>query len=297
MLKMMVNGVTYQAKGLWGSVNRIFYQKPKVLDTKTSLRLILDKKRSVARFGDGEFNIMRGGALGFQESDSSLADKLYEVIHERVDGLEIGIPDVFGDLSEYTNKSARFWKAYLGMHRGEMVQLLDLDRAYLNTNMTRFWTGYKEKSGVKEIVELYQKIWEDRNVVFVEGELTRMGVGNDLFSSAASIKRILCPAKNAWNRYDEILSTIIDLDMSKDTLFILALGPTATVLAYDLTKHGYQVLDLGHLDVQYEYSLRNATDKMAIEGKYVNENIAGREVSDSIVDDAYRNSIIARIVN
>ena len=43
MLKMMVNGVTYQAKGLWGSVNRIFYQKPKVLDTKTSLRLILDK--------------------------------------------------------------------------------------------------------------------------------------------------------------------------------------------------------------------------------------------------------------
>mgnify|MGYP001207848134 CR=1 FL=1 len=297
MLKMIVNGVTYRAKGLWGSVNRIFYQKPKVLDTGTSLRLILDKKCSVARFGDGEFNIMRGEVLGFQESDSSLADKLYEVIHEKVDGLEIGIPDVFGDLSEYTNKSARFWKAYLGMHRGEMVQLLDLDRVYLNTNMTRFWTGYEEKSGVKEIVEIYQKIWRGRNVVFVEGELTRMGVGNNLFSSAASIKRILCPAKNAWNRYDEILSTILDLDMSKDTLFILALGPTATVLAYDLTKHGYQALDLGHLDVQYEYSLRNATNKMAIEGKYVNENIAGREVSDSIVDNAYRNSIIARIVN
>lgn len=297
MLKMIVNGVTYRAKGLWGSVNRIFYQKPKVLDTRISLRLILDKKCSVARFGDGEFNIMRGGALGFQESDSSLAENLYEIIHERVDGLEIGIPDVFGDLSEYTNKSARFWKAYLGMHRGEMVQLLDLDRVYLNTNMTRFWTGYKEKSGVKEIVELYQKIWKGRNVVFVEGELTRMGVGNNLFSSAASIKRILCPAKNAWNRYDEILSTILDLDMTRDTLFILALGPTATVLAYDLTKRGYQALDLGHLDVQYEYSLRNATDKMALEGKYVNENIAGREVSDSIVDNAYRNSIIARIVN
>lgn len=297
MLKMIVNGVTYRAKALWGLVNRIFYQKPKVLDTRTSLRLILDKKCSVARFGDGEFNIMRGWALGFQEADSSLADKLYEVIHKRVDGLEIGIPDVFGDLSEYTNKSARFWKAYLGMHRGEMVQLLDLDRVYLNTNMTRFWTGYKVKSGVKEIVELYQKIWKGRNVVFVEGELTRMGVGNNLFSSAASIKRILCPAKNAWNRYDEILSTILDIDMSKDTLFILALGPTATVLAYDLTKHGYQALDLGHLDVQYEYSLRNATDKMAIEGKYVNENIAGREVSDSIVDNAYRNNIIARIVN
>jgi glycosyltransferase family protein len=297
MLKMIVNGVTYRAKGLWGSVNGIFYQKPKVLDTKSSLHLILDKKCSVARFGDGEFNIIRGGKLGFQEANNSLADKLNEVLRERVDGLEIGIPDVFEDLSEYTNKSARFWKAYLGMHRGEMVQLIDLDRAYLNTNMTRFWTGYKEKNGVKEIVEIYKEIWKGRNIVFVEGELTRMGVGNDLFSSAASIKRILCPAKNAWDRYGEILSTILEFRMSKDTLFILALGPTATVLAYDLAKNGYQALDLGHLDVQYEYSLRNATDKMAIEGKYVNENIAGREVSDSIVDDTYRNSVIARIVN
>ena len=66
MLKMIVNGVTYRAKALWGLVNRIFYQKPKVLDTRTSLRLILDKKCSVARFGDGEFNIMRGGHLVFR---------------------------------------------------------------------------------------------------------------------------------------------------------------------------------------------------------------------------------------
>ena len=62
-------------------------------------------------------------------------------------------------------------------------------------------------------------------------------MGNALFSCAASIKSILSPVKNAWNRYDEILSTILDFDMSKDTLFILALGPTATVLVYDLTKH------------------------------------------------------------
>lgn len=184
----------------------------------------------------------------------------------------------------------------MGMHRGELIRLIDLDRIYLNTNMTRFWSGYKEKKSVNEIISLYKKIWKDRKVVFVEGELTRMGVGNDLFAEAASIKRILCPATNAWEQYDKILSTILELNLDQDTLYILALGPTATVLAYDLTQYGFQALDLGHIDIQYEYSLRNAKEKIAIEGKYVNENIAGRKVSDSIVDNKYKNSIIAKIV-
>ena len=38
-----------------------------------------------------------------------------------------------------------------------------------------------------------------------------------------------------------------------DCLFLVALGPTATVLAYDLTKHGAQAIDIGHLDIEYEW--------------------------------------------
>lgn len=295
MIKKIIDGVIYRLKGEWGVINRLFYPEPYVMSTKQSLMLILEKKCSVARFGDGEFNIMRGGAIGFQKSDSSLADKLNQVIHEEVNGLQIGIPDVFGTLSLYSKDSAKFWKAYMGMHRGEIVSRLELGRQYVNTNMTRFWTGYKNKNDVYEIIELYKKVWKDRNVVFIEGELTRMGVGNDLFAGATSIRRILCPAKNAWNWYDKILATILSLGLDKSSLFILALGPTATVLAFDLAKKGYQALDLGHLDIQYEYSLKHAVGKIAIEGKYVNENIEGREVSDSIVDDGYMESIVARI--
>ena len=279
-----------------GGVNRAFYPNPQIMNTTESLKLILENKHSIARFGDGEFNLIRGVDLGFQKADTTLTNKLVEIFEQRVERLEIGIPDVFKGVSEYNDKAARFWRAYMGMHRGELIRLIDLDRIYLNTNMTRFWSGYKEKKSVNEIISLYKKIWKDRKVVFVEGELTRMGVGNDLFAEAASIKRILCPATNAWGQYDKILSTILGLNLDQDTLYILALGPTATVLAYDLTQYGFQALDLGHIDIQYEYSLRNAKEKIAIEGKYVNENIVGREVSDSIVDDKYKNSIIAKIV-
>lgn len=279
-----------------GGKNRAFYPNPQIMNTTESLKLILENKHSIARFGDGEFNLIRGVDLGFQKADTTLTNKLVEIFEQRVERLEIGIPDVFEGVSEYNDKAARFWRAYMGMHRGELIRLIDLDRIYLNTNMTRFWSGYKEKKSVNEIISLYKKIWKDRKVVFVEGELTRMGVGNDLFAEAASIKRILCPATNAWEQYDKILSTILGLNMDQDTLYILALGPTATVLAYDLIQYGFQALNLGHIDIQYEYSLRNAKEKIAIEGKYVNENIAGRKVSDSIVDNKYKNSIIAKIV-
>ena len=279
-----------------GGKNRAFYPNPQIMNTTESLKLILENKHSIARFGDGEFNLIRGVDLGFQKADTTLTNKLVEIFEQRVERFEIGIPDVFEGVSEYNDKAARFWRAYMGMHRGELIRLIDLDRIYLNTNMTRFWSGYKEKKSVNEIISLYKKIWKDRKVVFVEGELTRMGVGNDLFAEAASIKRILCPATNAWEQYDKILSTILGLNMDQDTLYILALGPTATVLAYDLIQYGFQALNLGHIDIQYEYSLRNAKEKIAIEGKYVNENIAGRKVSDSIVDNKYKNSIIAKIV-
>ena len=295
MLKTLWIGVVYRLKGLWGTINKVFYFQPNILDTKASLEKIIDEKCSVARFGDGEFNLIRGGDLGFQQADGRLASRLKDVLNSDINWLEIGLPDVFGDLSDYEIKAARFWKSYMGMYRGEMVRLIDKNKIYLNTNMTRFWSGYKNKGQVKKIIGLYKKIWKDRNVVFVEGELTRMGVGNDLFDGVSSVQRILCPAKNAWNKYSEILATILELNLNENTLFILALGPTATVLAYDLTKAGYQALDLGHLDVQYEYSLRNANGKIALEGKYVNENTAGREVSDSIIDADYQNSVIARI--
>mgnify|MGYP000128627122 CR=1 FL=1 len=41
--------------------------------------------------------------------------------------------------------------------------------------------------------------------------------------------------------------------LEKTALFLIALGPTATVLAYDLFKSGYQAIDAGHVDVEYEW--------------------------------------------
>lgn len=96
-----------------------------------------------------------------------------------------------------------------------------------------------------------RSIWNDRDVVIIEGAQSRLGVGNDLFDGARSIRRILCPPRNAFERYDEILAQALKLE--KGVLFLIALGPTATVLSYQLFKAGYQAVDAGHVDIEYEW--------------------------------------------
>ena len=81
----------------------------------------------------------------------------------------------------------------------------------------------------------------------------------------------------------------------EEVLFLIALGPTATVLAYDLTKYGYQAIDIGHFDIEYEWFLRGIKeDKVAIEGKYTNEVVGGDDVAD-ILDNKYKNEIITMV--
>ena len=82
---------------------------------------------------------------------------------------------------------------------------------------------------------------------------------------------------------------------NKNRLILIALGHTATVLAYDLALEGYQALDIGHLDIEYEWFLRKIDKKIVIEGKYVNEVPLGRTVPEYIPDEKY-NSEIVRII-
>ena len=154
--------------------------------------------------------------------------------------------------------------------------------------------AHKDKSKVSKYIKKLKKIWEQRDVVIIEGEASRLGVDNDLFDNIKSIKRILCPSENAFFFYNKILKEALKIDKNK--LILLALGPTATVLAYDLYKAGYHVVDVGHVDIEYEWYLRNATKKVKIQNKYVNEAKNGNKNIKNINDKEYLNQIIAKIL-
>jgi Glycosyltransferase GT-D fold len=73
------------------------------------------------------------------------------------------------------------------------------------------------------------------------------------------------------------------------------MGPTAKALAYDLTLEGYQTVDIGNLDLEYEWYKMGATERVKVKGKYTSEVAGGRIVED-IEDEIYHNQIIAKII-
>ena len=170
-----------------------------------------------------------------------------------------------------------------------------MDRTYYDAYVTRPYASYLDNNtdAPKQRFDALKKIWQGRNLVIVEGEKSRLGIGNDLFAGAKSIVRILGPAEHAFDRYEELLAET--KKQGKDKLVLVALGPTATVLAYDLAIEGYQALDIGHVDMEYEWFLAGKGRKTEVKTKYNNEVAGGDQVED-IHDAEYESQIIARYV-
>lgn len=287
-------GLIVEWYNFWYIVFRKKQKKnPQVASIDETIRKIVEEHCSISRFGDGEILLTINKSIGFQEGNTRLAKRLIEIIQSDNEKHLVCISDTFTDLERYNRKATRFWRAHFYLFGDLWDKYLLKDKIYYNTFITRPYMDFKFKNESGHWFTLLKTIWGDRDVIFIEGEKSRMGVGNDLFQNARSIKRIICPAVNAFEKYNDILNKAKEMD--KSTLFLIALGPTATVLAFDLYKAGFQAIDVGHVDIEYEWYRMNAKRKVKIPSKYVNEAVGGNIVTDSS-DKDYRNQIICSIV-
>lgn len=260
----------------------------RILSVEESLKKVVDQKKSLCRFGDGELDIILGKSLGFQRSTPELARRLEEVLTTKQDFCCIGIPDAINNFDNITEESLDFWINNMERVRSVWLKYLDPSTEYLTANLTRLYIRYKDKSKCKDNFDKLKSLWKDRDVIICEGAQTRIGVGNDILNGAKSVKRVICPAENAFDKYDEIVSAL--KTHSKDNLILIALGPTATLLAFEMAKSGYQALDVGHFDVEYEWFLRHAEKKEKLENKYVYEVEGGNNTED-VLDKEYLEQI------
>ncbi len=264
-----------------------------ILDDKEVINEIIYKNKSLARFGDGEFKwIMHIKQNSFQKDDFMLSNKLKECLYcNNNPNLLIGIPRALINIDDYNKYAKNIWKKFICSYGMKCYDLIPKNKIYADTNITRFYMDYKDKSNVKNRIDNLKLIWENRDIVIVEGLKTKMGVNNDLFNNAKSIHRLLVPNKDAFDKYNDIYNEVIK--QNKKNLILLSIGPTATVLANDLSKIGFQAIDIGHIDVEYEWYLTNAKKKIPIKGKYVNEAIKIGDYSNyPIENDEYNKSII-----
>lgn len=269
---------------------------PKICSVEKTCDKIVSEKCSISRYGDGEFQIILGNAKDVYQSDNTyLARRLKDILTSNLQNHIVALADDYGAMEGLRDENKHTIRRYMTEEKRQAhYALLDMDKEYYNAYISRPYVIYphEETQKARKRFDDLKKIWDKQNVLFVEGDKTRMGVGNDLFSNARKIERILAPNENAFDVYGEIYDAVLKYGSNK--VILIALGPTATVLAYDLAKAGYWAIDIGHLDLEYEWFLRGKGYSY-VTNKYNNE-VLGDTVVEDINDQNYRKSIV-RIIS
>lgn len=267
---------------------------PTIISKEDTLDILINSNKSLARFGDGEFALIDGATLGFQSENKELARKLKNILQEKNENLLVGIPKTFASLEKFEPIHIEYWRKWVVANRNKLYSMLNMSKTYCNSFISRPYMIYKDKKNVGKYFQKMKQIWDKKDIVIVEGEYSRLGVGNDLFDNSKTIKRILAASKNAYSKFYEILDYC--KTFPKETLFILALGPTATALAGELAQNGYRALDLGNIDTEYMWFLQKAKRKVPIKNKFVWEANCGEGVGVE-TDSKYLNEIVAKFIN
>lgn len=265
-----------------------------IMSIEETIEYIVENRCSVSRYGDGEFNMLSNNSIGFQSASPELVDKLRKTV--KVDHLTnclICLPGIFNYENEYEKTTQKFWNKILVHKRKEWYGYCNLDYKYGNADITRCYIELKDRTKSSQYFEMLKLIWNERKVIIVEGEKSRLGIGNDLFSNTDSIHRILCPAIGAYSSYDKIVE-YIKSHIERDNLLLLALGPTASVMAVELAQEGYQAIDIGNIDKEYEWWQAKTDRKVVNPIKFTMEVANGTNVQEC-TDIKYLNEILCKI--
>ncbi len=264
----------------------------KVKNNDQTLEMILQNKCSIARFGDGEFDIIAGRSIPYQEYDEKLASEMKNIIARQSDEYFMTcLPDVFENQDRYNEMCRNFWKGHLKNYN-QMYRDICTAEWYGSTFVSRPYIDLADKSCVRGYFEKLKSLWNDEDILIVEGTTTRSGVGNDLFDNAKSIIRIICPSRNSYRAIDKIEDRI--MEYGKGRLILLMLGPTAKLISYHLYEKGYWLIDIGHIDSEYEWYKLGAVEKVKLHNKHTAEHNFDQDIVFEY-DQAYESQIVAVI--
>ncbi len=233
--------------GLYKDEIQVFIDRyPAVWSEEETIQHLLENKSSICRFGDGELKLMVGEKhKSFQDVNHSLNSRLIEVLNSNVPNILVAIHPVrdFDSLG-------RIWQKFIIRIGSPVLNLLDSNRRYPSMGVFRGLPKNTKENLVNRILKI-KKLWEGRKILLVVGENSRFTFEEELFNNVESVDYVYAPAKNAFEVYDEIVNKVKQYNKD-EYLILIVLGPTATVMAYDLALDGYQAIDFGQMPGTYK---------------------------------------------
>lgn len=230
--------------------------RPKILNIPQTLDKLLHSRNSIARYGDGEMEIMNGGKIPFQDYDEELANRLKSIIKTSYSNVMLGIPYTYffpKFLPERSEEIKQWNYTRIPKYRRDFLQCIDKGLEYCAAEISTLYAASNE------IYTKFKQIWDNRDIAIVTCKSLWDKVEYNIFDNARKIHNIWVPNKNAWSDTDRVINDVCKLP--KDVIIILMCGPAATVWAVDLAKHGYRALDIGHVLKGYDLYMKTAMNK------------------------------------
>ena len=219
----------------------------KIFDEIETITYLIKNKCSIARYGDGELKLCTGRSAKSQSFNEGISSRLRQILLSNDTKCLVGIPRIYNRADWPTVEKGRFWGRYSGVRYSG---LYNSKKRYGSAFITRPDTN--RAIDCKCYFDLVKQLWVGRHVFLVQGADTNFDKTGTMFNAALSVKVLRGPAKDAYSDYPAILARLLE-DTCADDIIVLALGPTATIIAYELSIAGRQALDLGHLGQFYSH--------------------------------------------
>ena len=153
-----------------------------ILTSEETIERVIKEHLSIARFGDGELDILLGSSgIAFQNGSKELQARLLSIIKRQGNNLLVCLPSCLTEIGvgQLIGKSERYWRRYALSHLAEIVGMLPKYGGYGDALLTRpYITWQHSRQHAERIYSMLKDIWTGRNLLVVEGIKTRLGVGN-----------------------------------------------------------------------------------------------------------------------
>jgi hypothetical protein len=219
---------------------------------------------SLARVGEGEFRIAIGQRIKSQSADKALAKEMRALLAAPKPASLVCLPRLWKGMP-----AEPFWRQFATPRYAALYEKPWRGRAAGSAFISR-----PDMVAAIDRPDYWAKVaalWTGRQVVLA----SRSTKVVDL-SAAHGVRFVACPEVDAYAEVDRIEAEVLaGVAAGFDGPVLLALGPTATVLAERLARRGVQALDIGHLGrfmaVAGAYSVERAA---LISEAYVAQNRA-----------------------
>jgi hypothetical protein len=218
------------------------FTRARQLGFEDTMRAVVRDRLSLARFGDGELNIMLRPEfkLRFQPWSAGLAEDLRGVL--RMDGYDplrvlVGFP--------YTFRNVHWASVWLDIWP-EVQEMLHESVMYGMAHVSR--PQYFLTLGQRG-VHLWRDVWDGQHIVVVTGEGSRFYLEPALFDNAKTVEHVYSTPTDAYADLPRLMPLLEAAD--PDKLFLIALGPAGTVAAARLSRLGRWAIDVGHISESY----------------------------------------------